>query len=126
MKNLVARPLAELAAASRRRMGGPVVAPHTSWHLGISSWRATLRRCPSRTGMSSRRRTNRVVVMQTEVRAHEARYRPMLSRGCPDTGSSYPWPWRAGPLAPIPLPALYGAVLAQRRCGGGDAAHASF
>jgi len=27
-----------------------------------------------------------------------------------------------GPLAPVPLPALYEVVLTQRRCGGGDAA----
>jgi hypothetical protein len=55
----------------------------------------------------------------------EARYRPTLSRGCPDVGLSYPWPWRVGPLAPAPLPASHEVVIAQRWWGGGDAAHAS-
>ena len=41
------------AAALQSYVGGPWVFPRTSGRLGISSWRATLRRCPDRTGALS-------------------------------------------------------------------------
>jgi len=90
MKNLAAWAFAELAAVSRRRMGGPVVAPHMSWHPGILPWRVTSWCCLSQMGVCAWWRTDRVVAVRTEVIVREARYGLTLSHGRLDAGSSYP------------------------------------
>jgi len=55
--------LAELAVVSLRRAGGPVVVPRTSRCPDILPWRATSRRCPSRTGAFASWRIDRVVAV---------------------------------------------------------------
>ena len=80
-ENLDTQAPAEFAATSPCRAGGPVAAPCTCWHLEIVSWRAMLRRCPSRMEASALWRTDHVATGQMVATGHGVSYPLVSSRG---------------------------------------------